>query len=274
VFHQHEQVVIVDARVLVEIVGGTGDQVGMSAAAAGDVVEDAAVFMALVIVDVAVENDNSRAEKFLPFFQKLAEGLFLRTSGVAAAKFFPVGRTGDHRVVKNQEDEVYSWGQSIQLGTEPVTLWAGEFLLRTVQNQHQAVSGAHGVEAALLELWKTSKIIAEGGLQIAFQVVVAEDGVDTDFVLAPERSFRVPDLPVLGNVSRVNDVPTDGNEGGVFLIDRCNQGVTNGGIGGFGVGGVMEARVPKGDKMEGGWHIQFQRDMTGSFGRWARLAYQ
>src|SRR5271166_2508985 len=124
VIHLCEQVVIVDAGVLVEIVGGAGNRIGMSTAAAGDKVGDAVVCMALVVVDVAVENDDSRAQEFLPSLQELAESLFQLTSRVAASELLLVGRTGIDRVMENQEDEVHGGRQLIQLGTQPVALRA------------------------------------------------------------------------------------------------------------------------------------------------------
>ena len=64
-----EQVMVVDAFVLVWILLCTRNGVGMGAAASGDKISDAVVFMAFVVVNMSVEDDDSRPHLFLPFLQ-------------------------------------------------------------------------------------------------------------------------------------------------------------------------------------------------------------
>src|SRR5271169_4222207 len=99
------------------------------------------------------------------------------------------------------------------------------------------------------------------------QIVISEHRVDGEFMVSPEGGFRVPDLPVFGIFSGIDDVATDGNEGRVFLIDSRNQGLANGRVSGFRVSRVMEARVSKRNEAKRRRHLLIEDDMIHSAGK-------
>ena len=132
--------------------------------------------------------------------------------------------------VKREKHKINGGRELIELGTQPVALRTREFVEGTVQDEEQRVSDAQGIKAALLDFRKTGEVIGEGSLQVAMQIVIAENRIEGNVVLAPDSGFRVPDLPVLGIVAVVNDVPADGDESRILLVDGRNQGVSNGGV--------------------------------------------
>src|ERR1700730_12700091 len=89
-----EQVVVIDAVVLIEVRRSAGDGIGVGTATAGNEIGDPTVFVALVIMDMAVEHNNARSDVLLQFLQLLPQGLFGAARGVATAKSLFVGRTG------------------------------------------------------------------------------------------------------------------------------------------------------------------------------------
>ena len=73
VINLNTQIVVVDAHVLIGVVGRALDQDGMRAATTRGEIRDAAVFVALVIVHVAAEDDETRAGALLAVFERQAD---------------------------------------------------------------------------------------------------------------------------------------------------------------------------------------------------------
>jgi len=82
---------IVDAHVFVEVVGRARDEIGTRAATARDEISDATVFVALVVVNVAAEDDEAGAYALLAVFQHFGEGLLGWPRGMATAVNFQAG---------------------------------------------------------------------------------------------------------------------------------------------------------------------------------------
>src|ERR1700730_17279667 len=74
VLYFDEQIVVIDAVVLIEVRRSAGDGIGTGPATAGNEISDPAVFVALVIMDVTVEHDDSRGDVLLQFLQLLPQG--------------------------------------------------------------------------------------------------------------------------------------------------------------------------------------------------------
>src|SRR5208337_1903509 len=255
-----EEIVVVNAHVFVEVIVRAGDEIGMRAATARDEISDATVLVALVVVNMAVEDDEARACALLVVFQHFSECLLGWPRGMATAKDFQVGGTGVRRMVENEEHKIHVGGKMIELGREPRTLRAGEFVEIAIENEHERIGDPRGIEAIFLEFREALEIIGEGGIQIAVQIVIANRGINRNFAFPPKRGFGVPHLPVLGVVTIQNDVSTDGDKDGIFLGNRGNQRMADFGIGGIGVRGIVEARVAEGDEAEWDGSLKLEGD--------------
>src|SRR5580693_6706063 len=94
------------------------------------------------------------------------------------------------------------------------------------------------------------------------KVMVPDCRVDWNFVLLPERGFRIPDLPIFNVVAVVHNVTADGNESGMLFVNSCDKGVAHGGIGGFSVGWIVETSITKSDETIGIRDRQLQSNMV------------
>src|ERR1700739_762081 len=152
---------VVDSRILIGVVGFSHGGVSVRSADPGHEISHSVVLMALVVVDVPVEDDKARPRLLLLFFQVCGQADFIFTRGVPDAESSLIGRTGIRRVVKYEEDEINIWSKIVELAMQPFALRTTEFIERAVENEHQRVSDAHGVEAALLNRRETRKVVSQ-----------------------------------------------------------------------------------------------------------------
>src|SRR5208282_991015 len=90
------------------------------------------------------------------------------------------------------------------------------------------------------------------------QIVVAERGVNRNLLLAPHRSFRIENFPVVFIVAVVDDVTAEGDEGRVGLSNGLYQSLARVRICCLGILGVVEARIAISHEVERCAHLQLQ----------------
>ena len=263
--HFDQKVVVVDAHISIEISGRVRYEIGASATAAGDEVGDPAVFVVLVVVNMAAEDDETGAGVLLALFEPGSQRPLGRPGGMAATEDSFVGRTGVGRMVENEKNEIDVVRNVVELPGEPRALRAGEFREGAVQDKHERVGDSYGIEAISAEVRKTLKIVGERGFFIALEVVIAKSRIDGDFTVAPDCSFGIPNLPVLNIVASIDNVATDGDEEGMFLRGGGDQGVTNRRIGRLSVRRIVEARVAESNeaKGDGGFNVESNGRLLG-----------
>src|ERR1700736_3483067 len=102
------------------------------------------------------------------------------------------------------------------------------------------------------------------------EIVVAQSWVNGNLVGAPDRSFAVPDLPVILIVSVIDDVTAEGDKRRIGLGDCLNERLAHGWVRRLRVLRIMEARIPIGDKVKGRTDLELQLHRFG-FRRWLVL---
>ena len=120
--HDDVEIVVVDAVIGIGIAGSAIDGVSVRAASAGHEIGDAAVFVALVVMHVAGDDDESGSRTRLSCFEKCAERLLGWPGVVAAAQGTMIVRTRDWRMVENEEHEINAGGNLVELLAEPIML--------------------------------------------------------------------------------------------------------------------------------------------------------
>src|SRR5215831_10818188 len=157
----HQQVVVVDLVALIRITCGASDGISVSAAAAGYEINDSAVLVALIVVDVAGKDDNARSQHLLPLFKIGGHPLFGWAGAVAAAKCLFVAGTGVRRVVQHNEDECSTGGEMIQPEMQPAALWAFALIKSAVESQHDPVGAAHRIEPATAKGGEPGELVTQ-----------------------------------------------------------------------------------------------------------------
>ena len=168
---------IVDFLALIGIARSAGNGIGVGTGSAGDEVSDAAVLVALVVVDVSGEDDEAGGGVGLAGFEHFCEIHFLHAGFVAFAEHAGIG-TGVGRMVEHEEDEIDAGGKVVELVGEPLALRAGELVERAVEDEDERVGGADGIVAALVEIGEMVEVVGERGLFVAVEFVVADGGED------------------------------------------------------------------------------------------------
>src|SRR5258707_4538700 len=115
--------------------------------------------------------------------------------------------------MKYKEYEINIRSEMIDLAVQPLSLRPGEFVERAIQDQHQGVSDAHGVETAFFDRRETRKVVSQRGFLLSMEIVISQRRVNDNFMLLPKGGFRVPNLPVLPIVAGIDNVAADGYEG-------------------------------------------------------------
>ena len=108
---------VVNARIFVGVAGLAGNRIGVRASAASHKIGDAAVFVTLVIVDVAVEYNEAGASVLLALLEEFRQLQFFGPRGVPASISFFIRRTRVRRMVEDEENEVDVNGELLELGT-------------------------------------------------------------------------------------------------------------------------------------------------------------
>lgn len=234
------------------------DDIGTSAATAGDEIDDTAVLMMFVIVDMAVEDDDARMQVLLPGLEHLGENLLCRPRGVATTVGFLVGGTGVRRVVENEKKKIDGGGERVEFSPEPVSLRAGGLVEGTVENQHEGIAHADRIETAVGKLGKPGEIVWQSDVRVTLEIVISEGGINGNAVITPGFRFRIVDGPIVGIFAGINDVATNRNEGRVLAIDGGDESLTNATVGRLRVGGIVEASVTKSDKTKIERDLKFQ----------------
>jgi len=138
--------------------------------------------------------------------------------------------------------------------------WPGDFILRTVQHEHQRARGADGVIPAVLEIGEAFEIIGQRNFFIAVKIVVAQGGVNGNLLLAPHGGLAIPNLPVVFIKAVVDDVATERDKRRIDFSDGLDEGLTSGGIRGCGVVRIVEAGISIGNEVEGRADLELQFD--------------
>src|SRR5580692_3269758 len=112
---------------------------------------------------------------------------------MAPAILFFVRRTCVWRMVQHDEYEINIPRHCVQHLRQPLSLGPGSLVERTVEYQHQAVSCANRVVAAVLKVRKTLKIIRQSDVLVAMEIVIAQRRVNGDLFLTPNAGLAIPD---------------------------------------------------------------------------------
>jgi hypothetical protein len=118
-----QQIVVVDFFALIEIARSTLDWIGVGAGSSGHKVGYAAVFVALVVVDVSGEDYETGAGARLAVFQKFRQVFFRHASRVTFSEHPRIGACVG-RVMHHEENEIDVAGKVIKLAFQPLALWA------------------------------------------------------------------------------------------------------------------------------------------------------
>src|SRR5215831_8217775 len=156
-----QDVVVVDLAALIRITGSASDGISVGAASAGHKISDAAVFVALIVVDVAGKDDNARSQHLLPLFKIGGHLLFGWAGAVAAAKCLFIAGTGVRRMVQHNEDECSTGGEMIQPVMQPAALWAFALIKSAVESQHDPVGAAHRIEPVMAKGGEPGEIVTQ-----------------------------------------------------------------------------------------------------------------
>src|SRR5215470_3598690 len=105
----------------------------MGAAATRYKISDPTMFVPFIVVDVAGEDHDLRAQFGLFGFEISGEFLFRRSRVVSPAVRLLITRTRIWRVMQNDKDEIGRFGQILDLVAKPVALRAGCLVERTVE---------------------------------------------------------------------------------------------------------------------------------------------
>src|SRR5215471_9518823 len=219
----HQQVVVVDFAALKRITRNPSDGIGVGAAPASHEISDAAVFVALIVVDVAGKDYNARPQCLLLRFEIGGHLLFGRAGAMAAAKCLFIAGTGVRRVVQDDEDECRTGREMVQPVMQPAALWSFAFIKGAVESQHDPVGAPYRVEPVMAQGGEPGEIVIQGDRKVAMQVVVSKRRVDRDSALAPDAGLAVIDLPVFRLVSVVGDVSAEGDKVRMSVGDGTDQ---------------------------------------------------
>src|SRR5215471_13781610 len=190
-----QDVVVVDLAALIGITCGASDGISVGAASTGHKISDAAVFVALIVVDVAGKDDNARPQCLLLRFEIGGHLLFGRPGAVAAAKCLFIAGTGVGREVEHDEDECSTGGEMIQPVMQPAALWAFALIKSAVESQHDPVGAAHRIEPVMAQSGEPGEVVIERDGEVAVEVVVSKRRVARDTALAPDAGLAVVPLP-------------------------------------------------------------------------------
>src|SRR6516162_6899312 len=100
-----DEIVVIDSRVAIVIVRSALEEIRGRTPAASNKIGDPVMLLMLVIVDVAVQDNEAGTSVELVLLEHPAKGLFLGSGGMTTVDVL-VRRAGVRRVMKDEENEI------------------------------------------------------------------------------------------------------------------------------------------------------------------------
>src|SRR5580704_8654720 len=124
-------------------------------------VNNPAVFVALVIMNVAGEYHEAETGLGLALLKHFCYMLFRRSRRVAATKHFRIGGTGVGRMVEHEKHKVNVRRNTIQFAGQPSALWSGHLVESGIEHQRECIGCAYGVVAAIIKIREALEVVAQ-----------------------------------------------------------------------------------------------------------------